>query len=428
MSSRRSFIKSALLPVAGSALLAGEAIGAGCPCNILEIGPGGDFSSVATALNSITDNAIDNPYLLRVLPGVYSLNWAPKSWTTIQGSGPLSTIFVGSNWDAIAIGQSDVHLKDFGIRFSGSIEGHAAIRRSGVASGVYLSGIHIEHTGHGAAIKNRGGDTKLTWWLRDLKIRTEGIGLDLGALTYCDDTKIILFGANSGHPHVGCRVTGNAVRIYLNQCRIGSGYAFDYRGGFITNDISGDDDVIGLWIPPGYNNSRVEIHGLESFCRNEDTLNYSVNVNVLRVESGWARAFGCFGQAETPADWSIGSSIYQAGPGKIEQYGCRFSGITGRTFGSSTMGVQTFTVADDGYAFDKFEGGLHRLDASGGPFQLRLRVNLGEMHIFKKIDSVNPVTIDLNGATLEGNPVNVVLTNAYEKLSIVWDGTEWVRV
>ena len=359
MSTRRQFIKSAALPVAASAMvLAGEATAAGCPCNLIEVGPGGDFDSVAGALNSITDNSIDNPYLLRVLPGIYSLDWSPKSWTTIEGSGPLATIFEGSDWGSINIGESDVHLKDFGIRFSGSTVDHAAIRRSGVASGVYLSDIHIEHTGHGAAIKNRGGDPKLTWWLRDLKIRTEGIGLDLGILTYCDDTKIFLYGTDSGHPHVGCRVTGNSVRIYLHQCRIGTGYAYDYRNGFITNEVRGDDDVIGLWIPLGYQNARVEIHGLESFCRNEDTMNNLVNVNVMRIETGWVRAFACFGQAETPADWSIQSGIYQSDQGKIEQYACRFTGVDGRTFGSDTMGVQTFSVADNGYQFDKFEGGF----------------------------------------------------------------------
>ena len=439
MSTRRSFIKSSLLPVAGSVVLVNAAcsnnsnqdqsvIATSSPSNLLNIGPGGDFDDVAGALNSITDNSIDNPYLLRVLPGVYSLNWSPKSWTTIEGSGPLATIFVGSGWDSINIGESDVHLKDFGIRFTGSDEGHVAIHRSGAASGVHLSGIHIEHSGHGAAIRNSGGDPKLTWWLRDLKIRTEGIGLDIGAVTYCDDIKIMLYGTNSGHSHVGCRITGNSTRTYLNQCRIGTGYAYDYRDGFITNEVSGDDDVLGLWIPAGYQDSHVEIHGMESFCRNEDTVSHSVNVNVLRIETSWVRAYGCFGQAETPADWSIGSSIYQSGQGKIEQYGCRFSGITGRTFGSTTVGIQTFTFADDGYMFDKFEGGLHRLNASDGPFMLRLRANPGEMHIFKKIDGVNQVTIDLNGATLDGNPANVVLMDAYEKLSIVWNGTEWVRV
>ena len=158
MSSRRKFIKTAMLPVAGSAFLTTRASAAGCPCNIIEVGPGGDFTNVASAIASITDNSINNPYLVLVLPGVYSLNWSAKSWVTIQGSGPLATIFEGSNWGAIKVGESNVHLKDFGIRFTGSVEGHAAISRTGFASDVFLSGINIEHAGHGAAIKNRNGD------------------------------------------------------------------------------------------------------------------------------------------------------------------------------------------------------------------------------------------------------------------------------
>ena len=73
---------------------------------------------------------------------------------------------------------------------------------------------------------------------------------------------------------------------------------------------------------------------------------------------------------------------------------------------------------------------LHRLDSTDGPFQLYLRAqpSPGETHIFKKVDSVNQVTINLNGAMLEGSTANVVLTNAYEKLAIVWDGAEYVRV
>ncbi len=403
------------------------------PHNKIIVGHGADFENVARAMNSITDNSENNPYIIEVMPGVYPANWAVKQWVTVIGSGPLSTIFEGTGEEGIKIGQSNIDLKNFGIRFTTNQPTEAAIARNNTANSIYLSEIHIELLGPGTAIMNSGGNSMQTWWLRDIKIRTEGSGLDIGGLTYCDDLKIFLFGVDSGHSHVGCRVAGPYARIYLNNCRIGTGYGFEYQGKFIPNEVSGDDDVIGIWIPTGHLGTRIQVHGLESFCRNEDTINPSVNVNVIRAEVGWVRAFGCFGQAETPANWSLRKTLVQSGEGKIEQYACRFTGIQGDSFGSGTLGVQTFTDTYNGYVFDKFEAGLHRLDASGNAFTLRLRpprfgIIPGEVHIFKKVDGLNQVTIDLNGGTLEGDPNNQVLIDQYAELKIAWDGIEWVRV
>lgn len=398
---------------------------------LITVGPGADYEDVAQAINSISDNSENNPYLIKVLPGIYSANWSVKEWVSIEGSGPLATIFEGSEWGCIRIAQSNVSLSNFGMRFTTTKQQQAAILRTGPATCIYVSQVHIELAGSGVAIRNRGGGAVLTWWLRDIKLRTEGIGLDLGGQNYCDDLKVFMHGSASGHPHIGCRVMANYARIYLNNCRIGTGYGWEYQNGFIPNDVSGDDDVIGIWIPEGYSESRVEIHGLESFCRNNDTTNPLRKVNVIRTESAWVRTFGCFGQAETPADWSIRKTLYRSGKGKIEQYACRFSGVSGDSFGSNLIGVQTYTYENDGHMFSKFECGLHRLDATAAAFTLILEwpdsAVAGEVHIFKKVDGVNPVTIDLNGATLEGSPGDVVLNNQYEELRLVWDGGEWLR-
>ena len=415
-------------PVAANAFLSTSAQASVAVGTRIIVGPGGDFGNVADAINSITDNSESKPYLILVMPGIYSANWSTKEWVSVQGSGPLATIFQGSNWGGIKIAQPNVSLSNFGIRFTSTTQDHSAIRRTGLTSSINLSDIHIEVSGPGAAIANRGGATHQTWWLRDIKIRSEGIGLDLAGHTYCDNLKIFLFGVSSGHPHVGCRVTGNSVRIYLNNCRLGTGYGWEYKGGWVPNDVSGDDDLIGIWIPAGYSAARVEIHGLESFCRNDSVSNPSVNVNVIRAETGWVRAFGCFGQAES---W-VGKTLFQSGEGMIEQYACRFSGIQGDSFGSDTIGVQTFTYLDDGYQFQKFECGLHLLDATSGAFTLILEPPAyavpGEVHIFKKVDGLNPVTVGLGGATLEGDSNDYVLSQEHEGLKIVWSGAEWVKI
>lgn len=415
-------------PIVANALLTTSAQASVAPGAQIIVGSGRDFENVADAINSITDNSESNPYLILVMPGIYPTDWSTKEWVSIQGSGPLATIFQGSDGDGIKIPQPNVSLSNFGIRFTTTTQDHAAIRRTGLTTSINLSNIHIEVFGPGAGIKNRNGGTYPTWWLRDIKIRSEGIGLDVGGHTYCDDLKIFLFGANSGHPHVGCRVTGTSARIYLNNCRIGTGYGYEYRDGWVSNDVSGDDDLIGIWIPAGYSGARVEIHGLESFCRNDYVTNPSVNVNVIRAETGWVRAFGCFGSAES---W-VRQTLFQSGEGIIEQYACRFSGIQGESFGSDTIGVQTFTYLDDGYQFQKFECGLHLLDASSGAFTLMLEppayAMAGEVHIFKKVDGLNAVTVRLVGATLEGDPNDYVFSQEHETLKIVWSGEEWLKI
>ena len=432
---RRTFIKflpsQLALTAGGVALSSNYAIASGIQ-NVVTVGSGGDFAEVRDALNSILDNSSSNPYLIDVLPGVYSSNWTTKDWVTVAGRGPVTTIFEGSNWGGIKIASSNIQLRDFGIRFLGSQQGHGAIRRAGLSSYVSLSGLHIDHAGNGSSIKTSGGDNKQTWFIENCVIRSEGIGLDVGGHNYIDNTKVFLYGDNSGHAHIGCRATGNSFRIYLNNCRIGSGYGYGFNGSFIPNEISGDDDVIGVWLPSGYSGGRAEIHGLESFCRNDTTVNQSVRVNVLRIESGWVRAFGSFGQAETPIDWSIRQTVYQENDGKLEQYACRFTKTVGNTFGSEVQGVQTYTASNDGYTFDKFEGGLHRLDATDGSFTLYLRhptfATPGVTHTFKKVSDANDVFLDLNGATLEDNPQTVVLSAKYDELKITWDGTEWIRL
>lgn len=59
---------------------------------------GGDFTSVAAALNSITDAAVDNPYVVQVMPGEYmeSNLVVVKEYVHLQGAGPNATIIVSS--------------------------------------------------------------------------------------------------------------------------------------------------------------------------------------------------------------------------------------------------------------------------------------------------------------------------------------------
>ena len=59
---------------------------------------GGDFTSIQSALNSITDAGDANRYLIYVAPGVYSERVTMKPYVDIEGAGELNTriTFTGS--------------------------------------------------------------------------------------------------------------------------------------------------------------------------------------------------------------------------------------------------------------------------------------------------------------------------------------------
>ncbi len=430
---RRKFLKGAIAGGIGVGLAAPatNTFGAGVANEII-VGDGGEYPDVTSALDSITDASRLNPYLIKVLPGVFSLNFTTKSWVSISGSGRSATIFEGSGWDRIIVSGSNVTLSDFSVSHTSNAPNQAAIERSGLASDTVLSNLNIEQQGPGRAIANANGDPNLTWWLRNLKIRSEGTALEIGLHTYCDDLKILLHGNYSGNPHVGVKAIGPYFRIYLNNCRIGTGYWAGYdEGAFELNNVYGDDDVIAIWVPEADGIGRIEVHGLESFVRNETTTDPNVNVNVMRVEGSWLRAFGCFGQGETPMNWSVTNTVYQSQNGKVEQFACRLSDVEGNTYGAIVHPTQAFTVANNNYVFGKFEGGLHRIDTSGGDVILVLpgysKGQLpGEEHYFKITNGDNSLILQLNGNTLEGSTADPVITGLYTSIRLIWDGVEWI--
>lgn len=90
---------------------------------------GGDFTSISAALNSITDNGPANPYLVRVLPGVYEEQIEMKSYVHLQGSGPGITIL------------------SYNVSSSASLTETATLR--GAANGL-VSDLMVRHLGNGS--------------------------------------------------------------------------------------------------------------------------------------------------------------------------------------------------------------------------------------------------------------------------------------
>jgi hypothetical protein len=57
---------------------------------------GGDYTSVQAAMDSITDAAADNPYLVRVAPGVYNEAVTLKPYVHLQGAGQENTVITST--------------------------------------------------------------------------------------------------------------------------------------------------------------------------------------------------------------------------------------------------------------------------------------------------------------------------------------------
>ncbi len=97
---------------------------------------GGDYTSVQGAIDSITDAAADNPYLVWVAPGVYSETVTMKPYVHLQGAGQEATIITsmvsdgGSEWpptQATLLLASDTSLRDLTVGNSGTVDRSVAL-------------------------------------------------------------------------------------------------------------------------------------------------------------------------------------------------------------------------------------------------------------------------------------------------------------
>jgi hypothetical protein len=77
------------------------AVKSGGPENVVTVAKsGGDYTSVQTAIDSITDAAADNTYLVWVAPGVYVEQVTMKPYVHLQGAGQEATIITSTVTDA----------------------------------------------------------------------------------------------------------------------------------------------------------------------------------------------------------------------------------------------------------------------------------------------------------------------------------------
>ena len=91
--------------------------------NTIYVAPtGGDFTTITSALNSITDNSSINPYVIKVAPGRYNERVTMKPYVDIEGSGENATriIFTGAtSATGTVVGASNAELRSLTVQNTG---------------------------------------------------------------------------------------------------------------------------------------------------------------------------------------------------------------------------------------------------------------------------------------------------------------------
>jgi hypothetical protein len=119
---------------------------------------GGDYTSLQTAIDSITDAADDTPYLVWVAPGLYSEEVTMKPYVHIQGAGQdvtiiSSTASCGNTWPPTAATltlASNTSLRDLTVGNSGTGDINVAILSPASMTNTLVTDVTVQAVGLGA--------------------------------------------------------------------------------------------------------------------------------------------------------------------------------------------------------------------------------------------------------------------------------------
>lgn len=150
---------------------------------------GGDYTSVQAAIDSISDAAVDNPYLVWVAPGVYSETVTMKPHVHVQGAGQEMTIITSTisnaSWppaQATLLLARDASLRDLTIGNGGAGDTNTAVLATTGMTRTGVADVTARALGNGAnnlAIFLSGSDTGVT--LQDVTALAEnGSSLNAG--------------------------------------------------------------------------------------------------------------------------------------------------------------------------------------------------------------------------------------------------------
>ena len=133
---------------------------------------GGDHTGVQAAIDSITDAAADNAYLVWVAPGVYVEQVTLKPHVHLQGAGQEATVITSNAssstsppTEATLTLAGDSSLRDVTVGNEGTGANNVALRATGGATQVLVADVTVRALGAGtdnAAIYVGGGGTGVT--------------------------------------------------------------------------------------------------------------------------------------------------------------------------------------------------------------------------------------------------------------------------
>jgi hypothetical protein len=168
---------------------------------------GGDYTSVQAAIDSITDAAADNAYLVWVAPGVYSETVTMKPYVHLQGAGQEATVISstvsGGDWPpvpATLLLASDTSLRDLTVGNSGKGASNTALLAMAGMTRTLVADVTARTLGSGTdnfAIFLSGSGTGVT--LRQVTALAEnGSGFNSGLTNFSGAAAMLYGGSYTG--------------------------------------------------------------------------------------------------------------------------------------------------------------------------------------------------------------------------------------
>lgn len=388
------------------------------------VGSSGDYTDIQSAIDAISDAAVDKRYTVFVQPGGYAA-FTMKEYVDV---------FLGSRSTVIeTVYDSSVLIAPYTSLFGGRVifddnsgggsYTQAAIEKPAeIIEDFHLVGTEIEvmscagAPGDRYAIAMHSNTVEL--FLENVLIlsRCGGIHLDSAGNITANGSSIFLIGedtpASAGVNHYGLRHdTGGRIRWFGGHITCG------YNQMPTPNPSEATNDICCAYIPATNTNSscRIDLHGVWIYARNEHEIapiSGATPTGLLHTTyaaNGWIRRHGCSEQAENPptydakAAYGAFNTADQPGTGiggKNQKFGGRATGSDGN------VGGQLITLDGVDPASPELDGqddGFVYLDASNGAFTVALstaQASIDRELLFYHGAGTANVTLDAQGSNV----------------------------
>jgi len=241
---------------------------------------GGDFTDPIAAINSVTDASESNPYLIKIMPGVYGISTTltAKNYVDIEGSGRNTTKIIGNTTNAYSFGVVNIPSSNTEIRnltIENGVDGTSVVAISGTSS--KLNNVTVKSSVAGA--------------------NTYGVNAYWATSAILKDTEIVVNGSSTS---TGL-VTGNS-DLLLNNVKINVTGSSAYGISCGNSTISIDNGKLNVSIISGGDAKAIEINNNCSMSMSSTNIDssgfgvHSTGVNsttkILNTKiSGWVPIF-----------------------------------------------------------------------------------------------------------------------------------------